>query len=235
LLGFGIAFQTVVLLAVPMVLLWAGVRQWPRLVPRMALPGLLAVLVPLVGDPGDTLRQILRQPAYPTNGNAHPTPWIWVVPHPLPRVVGAGWPRSLALILAVVVALVVVRHRPARREDAAAALVWGVAACLSLRLACESVVFPYYLCVVLVFVFVAVPARGRLRTAAAFGVAALALAANWVHLGPWGYWLVMVAALCLLLALCSPFAIPRPHPGRARREPASRHGPASVPPPVTAA
>ena len=155
LLGFGIAVQTLAVLGAPIVFAMAGVRRWPRLLARAVIPGLIAIAIPLIGDPSDTLRQVVKQPTYPLNRNARITPWLSVVPHPHVGIVDAGWPRTVAVLLAFLLALLVIRWWGPSGTLTPSALIWTIGVSLSLRCVFESVMFSYYLMPPLLFFLVA--------------------------------------------------------------------------------
>jgi hypothetical protein len=209
LLGVGFAVQPLVVLAAPLLLVLEPARRWLVLLVRMATPGLVALSIPLIGDPRDTLRQVVDQPTYPRVG--HPTPWTALVPHPQAGVVYAGWPRSVGVLLAVAVALLLARR--VRRQGAVAPseLVWLMAACLTLRCLFESVLFPYYVVPPLVFALLALARRhpsvgmvGLIAAAAAGYVGGLRMDSTLL------YWLAVVGCLVAALACGAPVWRRRP-------------------------
>jgi len=204
LLGLGIAIQPLVLLGAPVIFMMAGVRRWPRLAVRSAIPGLLAVAIPLFGDPSDTLRQVLKQPTYNLNPSARVTPWVGVVPHPGVGVVDAGWPRVVAVLLACLVGFLAVRWWGRSGVLTPPVLVWTLGILLSLRCVFESVVFGYYLVPPVAFLLLAAFGRGRLRAGVAL-VLGLGLAfVSRPHFGEWAFWGLMMLGLAALAALGFP-------------------------------
>jgi hypothetical protein len=208
LIGVGLAVQPLGILALPCLLVLAGARRWLMLLPRIVLPGLASVIVPLIGDPSDTLRQVVQQPTYPNGANAKLTPWIGVVPHVHQTTVYGGWPRAVSLGLALVVALglahVVVR---AGRVDPAA-VVWAVAVALSLRWAFEAVFFPFYLVPALVFFLLAAATSGPWRLGATFaGAGTVAYLSGWRTWSPWGYEGLLLCAMAVLAVVTIPAAV----------------------------
>jgi len=74
--GAGIAFQPLVGLVFPVVLAVAGWRKWVPMVWRAAIFPASLVAVPLIADWRSASRQLISQPTYPTNPNAHDTPLL---------------------------------------------------------------------------------------------------------------------------------------------------------------
>ena len=208
LLGLGVAVQSLALLGAPILFLLAGIRRWPRMAVRVAVPSILAIAIPLVGDPHDTLRQVLEQPTYPLNKSAHLTPWIGVVPRPIPGVVYAGWPRTLAVILAVVVAILAMRRWGRASSFTPVTITWILGVSLSLRCVFESVLFPYYIVPPIAFLILAAFARQRWRAMAALAFAAGLGLLTRGHFGEWSFWALMVLGLGLLAALGFPAPAP---------------------------
>ncbi|MHB1583627.1 MAG: hypothetical protein ACYCU7_11495 [Acidimicrobiales bacterium] len=201
-LGIGIAVQPLVLLGVPVFLGLAGLRRWPNLLVRLAVPGMLAVSVPMLADPRDTWRQVVEQPTYPVVG--HPTPWIAVVPHPLAHVVDAGWPRMLGTLLACALGWWLTQ----RRTPDTTTVIWSLALCLSLRCVFETVVFPYYIVPPLVMAFLLVGQVTGLRMVLVALIAAGGGAlVGWHTHDHLVYWLGMVASLGSVLWLTRPPAL----------------------------
>jgi hypothetical protein len=204
LLGLGVAVQTPVLLGAPVMFAMAGVRRWTRLAVRVAVPGLLAVAIPLIGDPSDTIRQVVKQPTYPLNVNARVTPGLAMVPHPRVGVVDAGWPRSLAVVLACLLAASAVRWWGRSGALTPPVLVWTLGVSLSLRRVFESVVFPYYLVPPVAFLLVAALARDWWRTAGAVAIGTGLFLLIRPRLGEWAFWGLMVLGLAALAWLGFP-------------------------------
>ncbi len=78
--GAGIAFQPLVGLIFPVVLAVAGSRRWVPILWRAAIFPALLVAVPLMADWRSASRQLISQPTYPTNPNAHDTPLLALAP-----------------------------------------------------------------------------------------------------------------------------------------------------------
>jgi len=215
LLGFGIACQPVVLLTVPLLLLLAR-RDWLRTFVRACVPPLVVVFLPLVGDPGDTLRAIFVATEDPRYG--HHTPLLAVVPHPHLLAVSAGWPRTSALLVALGLAIPLARWVRSRVD--LQALVWATAAVLALRAVSEALFFPYYLTPFLVVALsIAFGHRWARALGAVFWAAGLIVLVSSHVLGLWAYWSVLVAGEAGLLALTLPLPRADDRPGHPRTVP----------------
>ncbi len=201
--GAAVAVQPLVLLGLPVLLALITPRSWKSFLVRAVVPGILVLAIPLVGDPHDTIRQVMDQPTYLV-ATGHPTPWSALVPHPMVDVVYGGWPRLLAIGGACLVGSYV-RRRAVEGRLQTLTVVWCLAVCLSLRVAFEAVVFPYYIVPSLVLLIVAASGGGRLRffltTAAA---AAWAAAAQWPLQDHTVYWACLVAAGLLVVRVARP-------------------------------
>jgi len=211
LLGLAIATQTVAVLAVPLVFAIAGVRRWPKLVIRCVVPGALAVAIPLLGDPTDTIDHVVRQPAWPLNPHVHLTPWIALAARPHPSVAYAAWSRSIALAAAVGLAYMLVR-RWGSKDMPPTVLCWGVGCTLALRCIFEPVMVPYYIALPVLFLLVAISGRRWWRLGFGAAIAAALSAVTTQHgLGEWPYWMILVVGFALLawLGLPQPPAQPR--------------------------
>jgi hypothetical protein len=174
LLGAAVATQPLVLLGLPLLLGLAGVRRWLPMAWRIILPGLVSVLLPLFGDPGDTFRQVVLQPTYPTStGYNLLTPWLAVVPSHGPDTVDAGWPRTVALVLAIGIAYVMVRRMNRYAGAVPDVVIWTLGLSLAVRCLFEAVFYTYYAVPAVVLLLVAASARGAWR---ALGVIVVATA-----------------------------------------------------------
>lgn len=203
LLGVAFAVQPLVLLAAPLLLALRPPRRWLPLLVRIAVPGLLAVAIPLIGDPSDTWRQVVEQPTYPAVG--HPTPWLALVPHPNPGVVYAGWPRSVGVMLACLVALGLARRVKSRGGVDPFQLVWLMAVCLILRCVFESVVFPYYVVPPILFAVLAAAVRSRASLAVCIVASAAAAFVSTLRMGDHLlYWILVLCCLTVAAAAGMP-------------------------------
>jgi hypothetical protein len=190
---------------VPIFLAVVGVRRWLPLIVRMAIPGLVAVAVPLIGDPRDTLRQIIKQPTYLNIEQARRTPWLTVVPHVDRFTIEVGWPRAVALGMAVAVAVVAWRVFTRIGRVDPVILTWLVGLSLGIRWVFEPLFFPYYLGPALVFFVLAAAASGGPRLAGVIVASGgLCYLAGWPNLGEWGYEGLLAAGLVVVATLSAP-------------------------------
>jgi hypothetical protein len=198
--GIGIAVQPLVLLVVPAILAFHASRRWPPMVARMLLPASALLLIPLIGDPTDTLSQLLGQPVYTKLPTSHPLPWLAFARHIVNNGPGGGPMNTVAVVLAVVIAWLVMRNEGVTRDPAL--LVWLAGAGESLRCIFESVLIPYYVVPGLLLCLVAGLRLSAWRIASASALAAVTAWLSESHaLGAWGYFAVMVAGLGGVAAL----------------------------------
>ena len=108
LLGVGVAFQPLAVLALPAVVALAPRKITVGLLVRVAVPGSVLLAGPLIANPSATLRAVLEQPNHPLLD--HPTPWMRFAPHLGAGVVAAGPTRLVAVIVAAVVSWMVCRR-----------------------------------------------------------------------------------------------------------------------------
>lgn len=143
LLGFGVAFQPLIALAIPAVLLPVGWRRLPASVVRVVVPTALLLALPLLKDPSDTVRAVVQQPVFPAL--SRPTVWMHLAPSIADQVgnhgqsVAGGPVRVVSALLAVAIGLWYLRRAP-RPE----VLVWCVTLTLAFRYLFEPGVEPYY-------------------------------------------------------------------------------------------
>lgn len=219
LFGAALAFQPLVIAAVPILLAFVGLRRAPSLLVRMSiLPGVLLVAT-VVPNPHATLHVLLTQPNFPTID--HPTPWVLVAPRIARGVVAAGPGRIVGLAAAAALAL------PAARCRAhPTAIVWLVTVALGFRCLFESVMDPYYVAPAIGFALVSAMSRRWQWIAAAVIASASLTVVCQLRLGIWPYWLQMVAAFAVLYGAACPFW------GRVRVAPPTDKSPLgeSVPP-----
>jgi hypothetical protein len=108
LLGVGIAFQPLAILAVAPVLTRLGWRSAAGNAWRLAAPSLVVVLPALIGEPGRTRFVLVDQPFLP--GSVSSTPLTRFAPVIGPGLHGGGPTRLVATILAVGLAVLVCRR-----------------------------------------------------------------------------------------------------------------------------
>ncbi|MHB8219570.1 MAG: hypothetical protein ACYDHU_04510, partial [Acidimicrobiales bacterium] len=196
LLGLAVVTQPVVVLAIPVLVARAPLREWPGLAARLAAPTALLIAAPLVANWHGTWRALVEQPNYPLVD--HTTPWTSLAPIVgSGDVVAAGPLRSVAVAGAVVLGVVVGRRRPGL------GVTLGVMATgFALRILFEPVMVAYYVWPVLAVALVAVSVGSRWRLVTTGGIATFATVfgdAKWR--GNWSWWAVemgcVVAVLCL--------------------------------------
>ncbi len=197
LFGAALAFQPLVIAAVPILLAFVGRRRAPGLLVRMAiLPGVLLVAT-VVPNPHATLHVLLTQPNFPTID--HPTPWVLVAPRIARGIVAAGPGRVVGLAAAAALAI------PAARSRAhPMAIAWLVAVALGFRCLFESVMDPYYVAPAIGFALVAAVSRRWAWIAVATAASASLTVVCQLRLGMWPYWLQMVGAFAVLYAAGCP-------------------------------
>jgi hypothetical protein len=226
--GFGAAFQPLVVLLLPLLLvLLPDRRRRVRAVVQAALPGLVLLAIPLGQSFHATLHALVDQPTYP--GLLHPTPWLPLAPvlHSAPlgsgqqlvlvhtptgarfvevpvgtaggNIVAPGLGRLIAAALSVGLAVWAYRRRVSP-----ATVVWLGAVALGCWVVFEPVMAPYYVWPAMAVLLVTAAAAPWPRAIGA--VAAVGFASVWssTHLAPWPYWAPLVAALALALALARP-------------------------------
>ncbi len=100
LFGIAVAFQPLVLAALPIVLSVIGVRRWGGYLQRAAVPGVVVLLGPLIASFHETVSALVQQPNYPLAD--HQTPWTALAPrvHIGVVAVAAGPGRLVSLALA---------------------------------------------------------------------------------------------------------------------------------------
>ncbi len=206
LLGIGVAFQSLVVLALPVLLLPAGWRRLPGLAGRTVLPAAMLLLIPFVTDPAATWRAIVEQPVFPDL--VRRTPWTPLAPR-IPSIdeyrgvtLAGGPTRLVASFIAIAMGVWFMR-RWTRTGPAPVAMVWLAAAALSLRYLFDAGVAPYYVWppVAVAVVVAAVGSPLRLASASVLAVATTWMAnfhgsAEWVWWPTSGLLLLTVAVAC---------------------------------------
>jgi hypothetical protein len=198
LLGVGIAFQPLAILAVAPVLTRLGWRSAARNSWRLAVPSLVVLLPALLGEPGRTRFVLVDQPFLPNSVSF--TPLTHFAPVIGPGMNGGGPTRLVATLLAVGLAVVVCR----RRHDLPTVLTMCAVA-FFLRVLFETELNWYYLWPVaaLCLLLAARRSGGRLAVCSAAVVASIVLGNhNTVHhIVLW--WPALMASLVVMLAAAS--------------------------------
>lgn len=213
LLGFALAVQPLVVLALPILVVTAsGARLRPALgyLLRAALPPAVVLGTALGANWSATWYHVVTQPNWPTIDR--PTPWMILAPRLSSQTVAAGPGRSIAVVLAALAAWPAWRcwRRAASAEApsggaprgpvpwspaALAGTLWWVALALSLRCAFESVMVAYYLWPGLaVGLLAASVLRWRLVAGSAVAIALTLFCNTWWQ-AEWAWWLVVLAGL----------------------------------------
>ena len=217
LLGIGIAYQPLAILAVAPVLTRLGWRAVTRNSWRLVVPSLVTLAPALIGEPGRTRFVLLDQPFLP--GSVSFTPLTRVAPVIGHGIDGGGPTRLLATLVAVGLAVVVCR----RHHDLPTVLSMGAVA-FFLRVLFETELNWYYVWPVAAVCLLLAARRSGARLAAcsAAVVASIVLGNhNTVHhIVLW--WPALMAALVVMLASASwswtPVPAPVPVTGRDDRE-----------------
>jgi hypothetical protein len=204
LLGIGIAFQPLAILAVAPVLTRLGWRSVARNSWRLAVPSLVVLVPALLGEPGRTRFVLVDQPFLPNSVSF--TPLTHFAPVIGPGMNGGGPTRLVATVLAVTLAIFVCR----RRHDLPTVLTMcGVA--FFLRVLFETELNWYYLWPVaaLCLLLAARRSGGRLAVCSVAVVASIVLGNhNTVHhIVLW--WPALMASLVVMLASASWTSTPR--------------------------
>jgi hypothetical protein len=195
-LGVALAFQPFAFLAVPIAFVFLGRRQLPKVLAPMILVPLAFLIVPLVGAPGVTLRQLLHQRVFDVFGYISPT---WNLD---PGV--AAYVRSAVALLAIPAAIVLARVLPRSRRAGAALVVWTLAVLFAFRIF-EPELFPYFLAPALALFPIAAARLPWWRLAAASLL--VVWLTYWLHVAikaEWGLWLILISQFCLLGWLAFP-------------------------------
>jgi hypothetical protein len=189
-LGVALAFQFFALLAVPFALIFLSRRKWLSAIWPMILVPLTFLVVPLIAEPSETVRQLIHQRVFDDSGYITPT-WN------LDPGVGA-FIRALVVLLAVPAAIIVARHLPRSRRTGANLVVWTLGALFALRVF-EPQLVTYFLAPALALMPVSA-SRGPWWRLIATCLAAVWL--NWwVHIAVdarWSLWLILIGQLAVL-------------------------------------
>jgi hypothetical protein len=210
LLGLAIAFQPLVIVTLPLLLVLAGRQKALGFVVRAAVAPVAVLLGPVIANFHLTVKTLIQQQGYP-NVDYH-TPWTSLAPylfgHGPDRAVAAGPGRIVLIVLACGVAWWAQRWR-----DRPEMLVWAFALVFVLRPVTESVMLSYYLYPALAVGILAAARSTLWRFASALALSAfLAFSSQW-HL-PWAaWWFLNVGGTVLVVVLgVQPEPAPEPVP-----------------------
>jgi hypothetical protein len=203
LFGTAVAFQPVVLLALPLLLLIAGWRRLPGLLARIATPTAILLVLPLTMNWSVTMHALTSQATYPTLNR--PTPWLRLAPSlghegfiGVSAVAAAadGPSRLLAILFSFILAIF---FRRAAAE--LGVLIAAVAIALSLWCDFETVIAPYYVWPTIAVALIGLSTTSRMRSVSTLIFAILAdLASNADLHAEWMWWMIVCALGALLAA-----------------------------------
>jgi hypothetical protein len=227
LFGLALAFQPMVIVVLPLLLVAGGLRRVGGLLLRGLLPSIVVTIPPLAGDFHNTVHVLSTQPAYPARN--HATPWTSFAPKIRVRgalpAVGGGPVRVLSLVLAAGFGWWARRWR-----STPAMLAWATALALALRCYTESVMTDYYAWPALAVGLVVSGLCTQWRFLAVIATAVLTtVVAQW-HLEEYLWWVLDMGGITVVLLLSArPGPVPeseaigtQPQRGAARPRPASR-------------
>jgi hypothetical protein len=215
LIGVAVAFQPVVLLALPPLLLLAGWRRLPNLLARAIAPTAVLLVLPLAMDWSVTVHAFINQGTYPSLNR--PTPWLpfaqslghqFQIGVSTVAVVADGPFRLLAILCSLILSFLL--RRAAQEFGILCAVV-----SLTLLLWCGfvSAIAPYYVWPTIAVALIGLSRASRLRAAAILTFAILADSASNADLHAEWVWWVIVSALGVLLAASWPKARSEPAAG----------------------
>jgi hypothetical protein len=200
LLGAAIAFQPLVLLALPVLATQVPSRQRFSCALRAAVPSVILLFGPLVLSWHDTVHALVGQPNFPSVD--HATPWTTISPTLAGHQVAAGPLRFAGLLLVAAVGWWL-----AQKVSRPEAVLWFMSLALASRLFFEPVLVAYYVWPVLCLGLVAAAHRSwwRLVWCGVLSTAATVFGdAKWR--GNWSWWAIEVALIGLFLSTSWPKA-----------------------------
>jgi hypothetical protein len=202
LFGAALAFQPLVLVMFPVLIVLGGKDRALGLIVRGVVPAAVVTIAPLVANFHDTVHVLVTQPTFPYNFENHQTPWTFLAPRQggsgNETAIGAGPMRIAALALAVGVGWWARRWR--NRPEMIA---WAVAMTLALRLCFEVTMTDYYVWPAFAVGLVVAARCSQLRFAGSIVLVALTtVVAQW-NLGWLPWWSIQVAGVAGLLAVTS--------------------------------
>jgi hypothetical protein len=213
LLGAAVAFQPLVVVALPILLVIGGRRQALGLIVRGAVPAVVLVIAPLASNVHATLHALVDQPfTYPQIFTNHATPWTFLAPKlggsGTNTMLGGGPVRTFSLLLACAIGWWALRWR-----DRPEMLIWAFALALALRCYSESVMTDYYLWPALaVGLVVAALCSNWLFAVAIVASVVTTITAQW-HYSWLPWWLLDIGGMAVVVAAA---ARPGPAPADAR-------------------
>ncbi len=211
--GAAVAVQPLVLLALPVLVVAIEPRRRPGFLARAAAPGAALLAAAAVANWTATVNAVARQPNWPSVD--HPTLWLSLAPHLPGGAVAAGPARMLAILTACGCGLAAWRRCGEARRQAGSVtggwepdllryLLWLAAVALALRSVFEPVMVAYYLWPPLGLALITAARSGPRLAATALVAAVITFVSQATWHSPWTWWLPMLAALALALALARP-------------------------------
>jgi len=191
LVGAAVAVQPLVLLAVPVLMVDLPLRRFTGFLVRAALPAVVLLGAALAANPAATVRAVFHQPNYPSVD--HPTLWTSLAPRMADGSVASGPGRLAAIALACLIAFWL-------RRRGTSDLLWWVAVALALRSVFEPVMVAYYLWPPMAVALIVAATRGRLAVTA-LATTTITMAAQVAWRSPWVWWVPLLIALAITLAL----------------------------------
>ena len=208
LIGLGIICQPLIVLAIPILLAIVPAKRFIGFLIRIATPAAAALLLPLVGDPHDTIRQVIVQPAM----TDYKTPLLGLAPHvsagqfavPGAYMVSGGIVRSLSAVAAIALGVWLWRWTRSANSISPSLVVWLVGVSLSFRIVVEPVLLPYYLAPILLVLIVTISHLSLARECCAVACGFLAAVVISLKLPVWPYWISVLLSLGMLLLATYP-------------------------------
>jgi hypothetical protein len=202
LVGVALAFQPLVVLALPVLMAYAGRKRLAGLLVRSAIPPVVIILYPLVTHFSATYTAFTQQPNYPLQNFA--TPWtalspIVHFPGSAIYAVASGPGRFVAIALSLGLGLWATRWRAGP-----GLLLWAVALALALRCFTESVMDPYYLWPPIAVAIVASALGSNWQFGTSLGGAVLLSITSQLHMGWLSWWTLNLALLIAFLVVSNP-------------------------------
>ena len=215
LMGAAVAFQPVVLLALPPLLLAASWRRVPGVIARMAAPTALLLAMPLAMNWSTTVHAFLDQPTFPSLNR--PTPWLHLastlghygyIGSAAAPAAADGPFRLMAICSSLILAIVL--RRAVRQLGALLAV---VALTLSSWCAFETVIAPYYVWPTIAVAVISLSTASRVRSAITLVLAIVAdLASNADLHAEWMWWVIIAALAALIVASWPARTVDSPEP-----------------------
>ena len=203
LFGAALAFQPLVIMMFPILLVMGGKKRALGLMVRGVIPAAVVTIPSLAGNFHDTVHTLVTQPTTPLAN--HETPWTFLAPKESTGAnasVGAGPIRIAVLAVAAGVGWWARRWRQKPEMIA-----WALALALALRIFFEVVMTDYYVWPALAVGLVVGSRCSRFRFGASILIAILTTISAELRLAWLPWWVIDVTGVCVLLLVAS-----RPEP-----------------------